>query len=147
MSRMKRTSLKIMCALGVVFGLAGCGHLSSDVVWEADGTPRHVPHNDQAWWRYQFVYHPEAQVYFNPFTNAYYWYSGNEWVESQQLPEHIILDKNLARVVRVNTKPPHVQHRTITTAVAGPSYGVFPSSANEMGGQFAVTIAERANED
>lgn len=142
MSRMKRTSLKIMCTLGAVLGLAGCGHLSSHVVWEADGTPQHVPHNEQAWWRYQFVYHPESQVYFNPYTHVYYWYTGHEWVEGQRLPAHFTLDKKLAQVVRVHSKPPHVQHRTITTAAAGPSYGVFPSSANELGGQFAITTAE-----
>ncbi len=120
--------------------------MSSNVVWEADGTPQHISHNEQAWWRYQFVYHPEAQVYFNPYTHTYYWYSGHEWVEGSRLPEHITLDKKLAQVVRVHSRPPHVQHRTITTAAAGPSYGVFPSSANELGGQFAITTAEPSKE-
>lgn len=142
MSRMKRTSLKVLCTLGAVLGLAGCGHLSSHVQWEADGTPQHISHNEQASWRYQFVYHPEMQVYFNPYTHVYYWYTGHEWVEGTRLPEHFTLDKKLARVVRVNSKPPHLQHRTITTVAAGPVDGVFPSSANELGGQFVITTAQ-----
>ena len=145
MSRSKRTSLKVACCVGVVLGLAGCSGTMTTVRWESDGTPQHT-HPNQQWWRYQFVYYPDVQVYFNPFTNDYYWYTGEQWVQSQHLPEWITLDKNLARVVKVYSKPPHLQHRTMTAVVAGPSHGVFPSSANERGGHFAVTTAEPAND-
>lgn len=145
MSRSKRTSLKIACCVAVVLGLAGCSGTRTTVRWESDGTPQHT-HPNQQWWRYQFVYYPDVQVYFNPFTHSYYWYTGEQWVQSQRLPEWITLDKNLARVVKVYSKPPHLQHRTMTAAVAGPSHGVFPSSANELGGQFAVTTAEPKGE-
>ena len=145
MSRSKRTGLKIACCVAVVLGLAGCSGTRTTVRWESDGTPQHT-HPNQQWWRYQFVYYPDVQVYFNPFTHSYYWYTGERWVQSERLPTWITLDKNLARVVKVYSKPPHLQHRTMTAAVAGPSHGVFPSSANELGSQFAITTAGPADE-
>ena len=147
MSRSKLNVLKIACCIGVVLGFAGC-QKTSIVEWEVDGTPRHM-HPNEHWWQYKFVYHPKAQVYFNPFTHTYSWYDGanNQWVEGERLPLQYTIDNGKVKVVKVNFKPPHAQHRTITAKKAGPTFSAFPASTEEYPGQYRFTQVGTSSED
>jgi len=147
MSRSKLNVLRIACCVGAVLGLAACNQTNSIVEWEADGTPRHF-HPNEHWWQYNFVYHPEAQVYFNPFTHTYSWYdSDNEmWFDGKRLPKEYAINVHNAQVVKVNFKPPHSQHRTITAKKAGPTFSAFPASTEEYPGQYRFTKVGTSND-
>lgn len=147
MSRSKLNVLKIACCVGAVLGLAACG-TTSIVEWEVDGTPRHM-HPNEHWWQYKFVYHPEAQVYFNPYTHTYSWFDSNneQWFEGARLPVKYTINEKQAKVVKVNFKPPHAQHRTITTVKAGPTFSAFPASIEEYPGQNRFTQVGTSSED
>ena len=55
--------------------------------------------NDE-WWDSKVVYHPEANVYFDPYTQTYYFQDENEnWVSSDTLPEHFTLLRATRQVV------------------------------------------------
>ncbi len=93
----------------------GCGSGSSQhtVQWQANGMPRHSDPNTP-WWRYQFVYHPREQVYFEPSTHTYFWFENDFWHEGPELPEHFTLDSKLARVVHTWHEKPYMAHNTAT---------------------------------
>lgn len=117
----------LRCGLGaaVILGLAGCT-TNSQVAWEADGTPQHT-HPGQNWWRYQFVYHPDEQVYYNTYSQKYYWFEEGIWHEGKMLPTHIPLSGKHARAVKVFERQPHIQHDSVV-AMSGPFNFPFPSS-------------------
>ena len=146
MSRSKLTVLRIACCIGAVLGFAGCNQTTSIVEWEMDGTPRHM-HPNEHWWQYKFVYHPKAQVYFNPYTHTYSWYdSDNEhWVEGERLPIKYTIDDDKVKVVKVNFTHPHAQHRTITARKAGPTYVAFHYSIDEYPGQHHFAHVETSS--
>ncbi len=146
MSRSKLSVLKIACCVGAVLGFAGCNQTTSIVEWEKDGTPRHM-HPNEHWWQYKFVYHPKAQVYFNPFTHTYSWYDidNEQWFEGERLPKEYTINSGQAKVVKVNFRPPFAQHRTITVKKAGPAYGAFPSSSEAYPGQHRFTHVETSS--
>ena len=58
--------------------LAGGCETTTDVLWQANGTPHHK-HPTQGWWSYQFVYYPNAQVYFEPYSKTWYWCEDGHW--------------------------------------------------------------------
>lgn len=148
MSRSKLNVLKLVCCVGAILGFAGCSQTTSLVEWEQDGTPRHM-HPNEHWWQYKFVYHPKAQVYFNPYTHTYSWFDSNEqqWIEGNRLPKQFAIYKENTTVVKVNFKPPHAQHRTITAKKAGPTFNAFPASIEEYPGQYRFTQVDTSSED
>jgi hypothetical protein len=125
-------------SVAAIFALGGCASTSSEITFHPSGLPHHEhPHQD--WWSYQFVYHPHAQVYFEPYTRMFFWNEDGYWMEGRVLPSHITVDPHHAKVVHLKTPVPHAQHLTVV-ASAGPAYNVHaPSPWPGMQGDFALT--------
>lgn len=120
------TSALGLCGVAL-FALGGChAEQQSTVAWQPNGMPHHS-HPTQDWWHYQFVYHPRAQVYFEPYSHMYYWFEEDEWQQGHRLPSTITLDTSLARTVVMKTPIPHAQHETVVVA-HGPARGQAPAS-------------------
>jgi hypothetical protein len=125
---MRRSRLLVPVAalsLLTTLGMTGCsGH--STVAWEDSGTPVHnAP--DQSWWQYEYVYHPESQVYFEPYSTTFYWYNGQVWQSGQELPDWVAVNPDNAVTVRMATKEPYAHHER-AVALHGPLFGAYPSS-------------------
>ena len=110
MTRSKAIALMLMmmAAAGLT---AGCSQ-DSTVTWQPDGMPHHV-HPNQSWWTYEFVYHPNAQVYFEPYTKQYFWFEDGWWHAGDQPPGELVLDPSLATVVKLQQTAPYPQHGTV----------------------------------
>ncbi len=94
--------------------MTGCesNDSTTQVTWQANGTPFH--HDaEQDWWHYQFVYYPNKQVYFEPFSQTYYWYDISTWHEGTQLPQHITVHGDTPQVVKLKAELPFYQHDTV----------------------------------
>lgn len=102
--RHTRTVLSIaaVAALG-----AGCAQ--PQVSWLDNGVP-YYDHPEQTW-HYQFVYHPNSQVYFEPYTKTYYWYGNGEWHSGSDIPQELRpLDDRIARIVKLQDFEPFNSH-------------------------------------
>lgn len=119
--------LAVVLLGGGVFALAGCQTAShTNVTFHDDGQPRHEhPHQD--WWHYQFVYYPNDQVYFEPYTRTWFWNEQGQWQEGDTLPQFIGVNPDHAKIVYLKTPTPHAQHRTV---IAAAGYSVKPYTAS-----------------
>ena len=115
MKRAMRLAAGLMLATtGVVAmgGMGGCESTESVVTWQPSGMPKHAhPHQD--WWSYQYVYFPDAQAYFEPYTRTFYWYENGTWWPGEELPVEMSFDKKLARVVYLQEPLPFPQHESV----------------------------------
>ena len=94
-----------------LFIATGCQRTST-VTWQDNGMPYHV-HPDQCWWNYQYVYYPNAQVYFEPYTKRFFWFENGIWRSDQQPPSELELNPEQARVVKLQNGVPFPQHDTV----------------------------------
>jgi hypothetical protein len=123
-------SLKQLFVFGVggaaVTIALGCstGTSQHHVQWQANGMPRHSDPNNP-WWRYQFVYHPREQVYYEPTTATYFWFDNNAWHEGPELPHQFTLEAKLARIVYTWHEKPYMAHNT-ATAMGSPVKSIRP---------------------
>lgn len=124
-----------------LFGLGGCSYKTgSDITFHPTTLPHHE-HPQQEWWNYQFIYHPHAQVYFEPYTRMFFWFEDGEWVEGKKLPAQFVINPDYSQVVYLKTPVPHAQHLTVV-ASAGPAYDIVgQSSWPGDSGPFALTQA------
>ena len=136
-----KLSIAALASVAVV-AMAGCGVKSgSEITFHPSGLPHH-DHPHQQWWSYQFVYHPQAEVYFEPYTRVFFWNEDGEWVEGERLPSHISIDPHLARVVYLKTPVPHAQHITVIASVGRQPYDKHdPSPWPGDDAEFALTQA------
>ena len=91
--------------------LGGC-ETTSQVTWQDNGIPNHV-HPWQPWWRYEFLYHPNAQAYYEPYTQQYFWYQDGAWRQGEELPIELALRADIAHVVKLQHDLPYLQHDTV----------------------------------
>ena len=93
--------------------MLGCDSSQHTITMQDNGVPYHV-HGSQDWWHYQFVYHPDAQTYFEPYTQTYFWYEEGAWHAGPESPPQLILDVDRAKVVKLRTdEMPFLQHTTV----------------------------------
>ncbi len=96
----------------------GCATTSESITFQDDGTPRHE-HGWQDWWNYQFVYHPNDQVYFEPYSGTYHWFADGTWRTGEELPATLNPEPRLAQVVFLQEDEfPWGQHNTNSFAHA-----------------------------
>lgn len=126
---MKRSFALIGAAAALSVTLGGCHRPDSTVSWEPNGMPSHV-HPHQEWWSYQFVYHPRAQVYYEPYTQTYFWFADGMWEQGPEVPANIPLDARSANVVKLQQPAPYVQHASVV-AWNWPWFKAVPGSLNE----------------
>jgi hypothetical protein len=106
---MKNVTPALVALTAMMLTLPGCQRPMTQVTWEMGGMPSH-DHPHQMWWQYQFVYHPQEQVYFEPYTGTYFWFAGDRWEEGSVLPTWIHLDPEKAEIVKLQEHKPYVQH-------------------------------------
>ncbi len=91
----------------------GCAPRTGDrtVTWRSDGVPHHE-HADARhdWWTYQFVYYPRAEVYFEPFSQEWWWFEDGRWRSGLELPAGRTTFRQTPTVVFFQTPWPFVQH-------------------------------------
>lgn len=110
-----RHVLAATVAATAAFTLGGCYTSSESVTFEDGQAPVHE-HGWQDWWSHQFVYHPEQQAYFEPYSGTYHWFENGAWVEGDSLPLALNPDPELAEIVFLqNGQAPWDQHPTVTT--------------------------------
>jgi len=66
---------------------------------------------------YQYVYYPEAQVYYVPETRVYWWYASGTWVSGPAAPSGIVLGSRT--VLRVDAPEPWHHHDVIIKQYPG----------------------------
>lgn len=128
-----RIGTALTVGLAAAFALGGCNSAShTQVEWQPEGTPRHTHHTED-WWQYQYVYHPNVQVYFEPYSETYFWFENGQWHEGAELPKHITLDPEWTRVVKLKSPKPHSQHATVVAQHGPQKYRAYPASPFESG--------------
>ena len=50
------------------------------------------------WWDVQVVYHPEANLYFDPYSQQYYFEANGVWNQSEYLPSNIRLLRSTRQI-------------------------------------------------
>jgi hypothetical protein len=111
MSKVKSAVLGTL-ALAATAGLGGCYSVDGHVTWQPSGVPHH-DHPYQQWWNYQFVYFPQQQVYFEPYTEEYFWFRNGQWERGTELPADISVDPTQGRIVKLQHQDPYLQHETV----------------------------------
>lgn len=102
-------------ALVLVGLLTGCEAPASRVALQENGVPCYETEG-QPWWSYQFVYHPKAHVYYQPYIATYWWFEDGAWHRGTELPREFQLDMSLAQVVKLQSDTmPFLQHGTVLT--------------------------------
>jgi hypothetical protein len=66
---------------------------------------------------YQYVYYPEAEVYFVPETRVYWWFAGGTWVSGPAVPGGIVLGARTT--LRVDAPEPWHHHEVIIKQYPG----------------------------
>ena len=111
---MRQIIASTAAAAALLVALGGCAVSSETITFNDDGQPRHE-HGWQDWWNYQFVYHPNEQVYFEPYTGTYHWFEGESWTSGGELPAIFKPDPQFATVVFLKEGQfPWAQHDTTT---------------------------------
>lgn len=115
MSHLTKALIGVTAAAGLT--LAGCGtsggfNSSSDSSMSTGPTAGMSEYNVQQYndwhagninhefWDTNVVFHPESNVYFDPYSKTYYWQTEDSWMQGQSLPQHISLLRSTRQVVQ-----------------------------------------------
>jgi len=136
-------TLLAVAALGAL--ASGCSS-ESKVTWLDSGVPYHQ-NGEGISWNYQFVYHPNAQVYFEPHSKTYFWFENNAWQSGAELPREVTpLDDRLARVVHVRELEPMLQHDSVIAMNPPTSFTWHPDFDARLESYGDAQYAEVGNE-
>ncbi len=101
--------LSLLAALG----LSGCD--THTIVMQDNNVPYHEKAG-QEWWTYQFVYHPNSQSYYEPYSKTHYWFSNGAWHAGPELPSALAPKADIGQVVRLQAgQLPFAQHGSVLT--------------------------------
>src|SRR5712675_497763 len=91
MNKLQRVCWSFLAAAGTIgFVIATPPALAGDVIVHIGvGAPAPQPVV------YQYVYYPEAQVYYVPETRVYWWYAGGTWVSGPAVPSGLVLGSSM----------------------------------------------------
>ena len=133
---MNKRRTAVVLGLGVVaaFALSGCSAMQETVTWQDDGVPRHE-NSHQDWWNYEFVFHPHANVYYQPYTTMYFWCEDGVWRTGEKLPLVFAfnLDHRTAQVVKLSHDLPFLQHDSTVWRVRAPHGAEMPENFVPVG--------------
>jgi hypothetical protein len=57
---------------------------------------------------YSYVYYPDAEVYFEPHRQVYYWSDGGSWRSGERVPQNIVLRTHVT--VNLDSSEPYKHH-------------------------------------
>lgn len=138
-----RKSTVLLAVLGVAL-MSGCGAKTA-ITWQDNGTPVHQ-HPSQDWWQYQYVYYPQTQVYFEPFSHTWYWFEDELWHEGTELPQEFSVHNVNPRIVKLHSMPPYEQHDYVAS-INGPYLYAYPGSLSAEYGPNIRMAQAQANRD
>ena len=109
----KRSSLLVAgIAAASIVVLTGCESKSTISSWQANGTPVHTDPSEP-WWNYKLVYHPNAGVYYEPYSHTWHWQENGEWRSAKVRPEPVTWRPEEAIIVKMNWDTPEYGHHAI----------------------------------
>jgi hypothetical protein len=122
-----RTIASLVGATAIVAAcsLTGCESAQSSLSIQDNGVLRQDS-TAHTWWHYQFVYYPDEQVYYEPFTQTYWWFEEGSWWPGDKLPDEFELRREMAQVVYLQHDRPYLQHGTVLALHPVPSHPVNP---------------------
>lgn len=85
--------------------LMGCQPTTRSAQFLENGQPRLLAATATNW-QYPYVYHPESEVYFEPYTRNYFWQEDGTWFKGASLPATRPLDPLTAIVVSLPYEEP-----------------------------------------
>jgi hypothetical protein len=68
---------------------------------------------------YTYYYYPDAEVYFEPATQIYFWFDGGGWHRDHVLPPTVVLQRQSPVTVQLNTAVPWTMHDHVRSAHPG----------------------------
>jgi hypothetical protein len=108
-----------LAAVLATAGVAGCqsdqkvSNAPSDhtVTWLDNGMP-YFEYADPNRNHYRFIYHPNSQFYYEPYTETYFWYEDGMWYEGEghEVPKQCTIDLRIAKVIESPHPKPFVHH-------------------------------------
>ncbi len=60
----------------------------------------HAGNINHEFWDTNVIFHPEANVYFDPYSQTFYWQNDDSWMQGQTLPQHFSLLRSTRKVVK-----------------------------------------------
>lgn len=104
------TSGILGCAAAAVVCLTmGCESNDTTAQWQPGQAP-YFNGETQEWWHFKFVYHPQDEVYFQPYTGQYYWFADGAWRSGTELPLGRAISSVDAKIVKSTTDLPFLHH-------------------------------------
>jgi hypothetical protein len=125
--------------------LVGTGCANKDVLAEASfrGGDARYHHETGELYRI-YDYYPEAQVYYSPFTQRYFWRNregnnfGNGWQSNTTLPETIAIHDSSVAVIELPTGNPNQMHEGVLAA--HPSMTTLRAQLDEQGNEAPTAV-------
>ena len=78
----------------------------------AKGPPAHAPaHGRRKQERFQYKYYPDAEVYFDPSRNLYFYLSGGSWVAKATLPRRLKVNLGGSVELDMDLAKPYKLHK------------------------------------
>ena len=126
--RLAFVGLAAVAALGV-----GCSHQRTSMASfdESSTTPAASTSDNDT---YLYHYYPQAQVYFCPERNLYFWPAKESWTMGQELPSKFVIDPNSRVVIPLSTDLPFRVHGSIVSMF--PPAGEAASGLSSEAGSF-----------
>ncbi len=100
MGRLTLTKIGAGLVAVTAVALAGCGSGGGKMTaskWHAN-LNQQSPQYSQ-WWEGKVVYHKDSDVYFDPYTQTYYWTEMKNWISGRELPRRFTLRRSERQVV------------------------------------------------
>ena len=100
-------------AIVATAALTGCESSTHTIVMQDNGVPYHE-RQGQDWWNHQFVYHPNTQSYYEPYSETHFWFEDGAWHAGPALPNELKPRTDLGQVVKLQSDDlPFAQHGTV----------------------------------
>jgi hypothetical protein len=95
---MKARLIVLTFAISSVLGLVGC-YVEH---------PHEYARGPAVYTSYSYVYYPDAEVYFEPHRQVYYWSDGGSWRSGARVPQNIVLRSHVT--VNLDSSEPYKHH-------------------------------------
>lgn len=127
------------CAAAVAVCLAmGCESNDTTAQWQPGEAPYFNADGDQ-WWHFKFVYYPQDEIYFQPYTGQFFWFEDGAWRSGDDLPMTRNIRSIDAEVVRSRYDLPFFEH--LTHAQLHPNPKTMPDRINaQKAGQSSFAL-------
>ncbi|MHC5022701.1 MAG: hypothetical protein ACYTGG_02150 [Planctomycetota bacterium] len=103
MGRLTLSKIGAGLLAATAIALVGCGSGGGKMTsskWHANLNEQSPEYSQ--WWDGKIVYHKDSEVYFDPYSQTYYWMEMDNWVAGNQLPRRFSLRRTERSIVTRN---------------------------------------------